>query len=438
MKMTSIDKKIHSINENKSFSLIKSSKEFLYIKQNFKSCFDFIEGKNEVILKSKNTVGILDVGNSVYRIYPKVGNILGIFSIINRVNSSNYKNIDIKGYLYLDTNITVNVESNNNTLIETLILIFLNELCKVSKIGYTKNYIDKKENINFLKGKLNLDKQIRKNILGTKFYCSYNDITFCTAENIILYKCIDKILKRYKINKNIKYKLLYYKNQISELIEFYNIENIDLSRIIYYKNRTNLHYETVISIAEVILKDKFASTLKNGNGYFCNFMVRTDLLFQQYIYILLNEVIKYKYENYYIKYQHTIDSIKNVNSNLNIVNETNFLKMKADFLIIEKSTERVKLVIDTKYIDIYSKNKLTNASYYQMISYVIGLNTGINKNTDISAILLVHGDKANSYKIPNEECNIYIMTEGINILQDEEIIKNKLEIILNQFLVKNN
>lgn len=428
------DKKIYNLSENESFSLRNSSKELSYIKKQFKTCFEFTKGRNETIVKGKNIVGVLDLGDSIYRIYPKVGDVLNIFNMINRVSKSNYKNIDEKGYLYLDPKVLVNVEESSTQLTEALILTFLNELHKVSKIGYTKNYNENIENIHFLRGKLDINKQIRKNILGTKFYCKFNELTFYTPENIILYKTIDKLLTRYKLNRAIRSRLLFYKNEISGLIDPSYIHNISIDNIVYYKNRTNLHYETIISISQMILKDRFASSLRHGKGQFCNFMIKTDLLFEQYIFILLNELINEKYKNYYLTYQHTIESIFKVDNNFNKLNNNNFLRMEADFLIVEKKTERPILVIDTKYVDIYEKNKLGNYAYYQMISYLTGLNTGKHRNRGISAILLAHGDEGNTYKVPNEECDMYIMTKGIDILKDEVEIKLQLENILNTFL----
>lgn len=430
MKSSNKSKKIYNLSENESFALRNSSKELSYIKQNFKNCFEFTKGKNETIVKGKNIVGVLDLGDSIYRIYPKVGDVLNIFNMINRVSTSNYENIDGKGYLYLDPKVLVNVEESSNQLTEALILTFLNELCKVSKIGYTKNYNKNIDNIHFLRGKLDVNKQARKNILGTKFYCKFNELTFYTPENIILYKAIDKLLTRYKVSKDIRSQLLFYRNEISGLIDSVAINNIDINRTVYCKNRTNSHYEILISISQMILKDRFASSLRHGKGQFCNFMIKTDLLFEQYIFILLNELLNEKYKDYYLKYQYTINSITKVSNESN----NGFLKMDVDFLILEKNTERPIVVIDTKYVDIYDKNKLSNYAYFQMISYLTGLNTGLHMNKGISAILLAHGDEGNTYRIPNEQCDMYVMTKGIDILQDEINIKEDLNKILYEIL----
>lgn len=428
---------IYNLKENQSFSIRNSSKELQYIKLNFKNCFDFIEGENETIVKGKNIVGVLNLGSRIYRIYPKVGDILNIFGMINKVSMSSHKNINVKGYLYLDPKIIVNVEENNGYLLDILILIFLNEIYKVSKLGYTKTYNTNIENINFLRGKFDINKQIRKNILGIKFYCKFNNLTFYTAENIILLKTIDKLLGQCKIDKELRSKLLLYKNELKQLFDIDLIRNINVNDLKYIKNRTNAHYETLISISNIILNDKFASSLKDGNSQFCNFIIKTDLLFEQYIFVLLDEIIKSKYKNYYLKYQYTIDSIKKVDDNLNIISNNEFLNMYSDILILEKNLDKPILVIDTKYMDIFHKNKLSNYAYYQMISYLTGLNTGEHINTGISAILLAHGDYGNTYKIPNEKCSMYILTKGINILEDEFSIKNKLEEILSQFLDEN-
>ena len=69
-----------------------------------------------------------------------------------------------------------------------------------------------------------------------------------------------------------------------------------------------------------------------------------------------------------------------------------------------------------------------------MISYLTGLNTGLHMNKGISAILLAHGDEGNTYRIPNEQCDMYVMTKGIDILQDEINIKEDLNKILYEIL----
>ena len=81
------DKQVVFIKENESFSLRNSSKELKYIRDKFNNCFTFIKGKDETILTCKNVVGVLELGNTIYRIYPKVGELLNIFNMINKIAS---------------------------------------------------------------------------------------------------------------------------------------------------------------------------------------------------------------------------------------------------------------------------------------------------------------------------------------------------------------
>ena len=172
------DKQVVFIKENESFSLRNSSKELKYIRDKFNNCFTFIKGKDETILTCKNVVGVLELGNTIYRIYPKVGELLNIFNMINKIASSSHRKINSKGYLCFDPKVIIDVEDENKELIDVLILIFLKELDKVKRKGYTKCYIKKEDNIYFLRGKLSISKQIKKNYLGNKFFCKYNDLVY--------------------------------------------------------------------------------------------------------------------------------------------------------------------------------------------------------------------------------------------------------------------
>ena len=424
-------KQIIYIKENESFSLSKSSKELKYIKKNFNNCFTFTTGKKETILTAKNIVGILDVGNTVYRIYPKVGDMLNIFRMINKVQSSTHPQISSTGYLTIDSRVNIDVEGDNKQLVEVILLAFLKELDKVKKRGYTKCYLNKEDNIVFLRGKLNISKQIKKNYLGNKFYCKYNELLYYTPENIITFLTLEKIIKRYKISKDLRGKLLKYLNEFKQLLQVDGIKELDIQTTKYLKNRNNAHYQNLVSIAMLILNNNFASSVRDGKSKFCNFMIKIDLLFEQYIFVLLDEILNSKYTEYYAQYQYTIKNIVKIDNQYQPINNL-FLKMDADIVLFERETNKPILVIDTKYIDIYKKNKLNNYAYYQMISYLMGLSNG--ESTNLSAILLAHGNSGNSYKIPYVESNMYILTKGINILEDENNLKNELTSIIEPFL----
>lgn len=144
-------------------------------------------------------------------------------------------------------------------------------------------------------------------------------------------------------------------------------------------------------------------------------------------------MVEEKYHNYELHYQYTVESIRKVDRNfLELVN--GYLTMQPD-IIINKNSRKPVLVIDTKYIDIFNKNKLENYAYYQMISYLTGLSTRLDKEDSLSAILLSHGTLGHSYKIPSIVKTMYVFTEGINILSEESELKEQLKALLDKSLV---
>lgn len=412
--------------ENQSIILNNGNSFVKYIKRNFPTALNIKDINNNTIITCNNCMGIIKKDNNEYRFYSKASDFLEVFRMLEKITFSNYKFKVDKTFLYFDPKEKIKVE-NGRYILNLLIDIFIREVNKIKNIGLSKNYTKTNANLNYLKGRLDFTKHITKNIVPVKFYCTYNQMTYLTDENIILYVALEKISNSKYVTSIQKSKIITLKN------EFLNsLNNIDYrlinNKLKYKKTKLNSYYEIAISIAEMIMKGSLYSSLKEGDNIFCNFIVSTDTLFERYIYLLLNEIIQESYPQLSIKEQVDLNKIEKISKeNKNI----GYLAMNPDIVIYKNNIPI--LIVDTKYINLHGKTKLTNSVYYQMLSYLICMND-VNRSITPKGVLLAFGkEEANRYRLQYDmKSSFEIFTKGIDILADEESVKYQLNCIIKE------
>ena len=316
-------------------------------------------------------------------------------------------------------------------ILNQFIDIFILEIKKIRNIGLSKIYEKQCNNLRFIKGKIDFNKNIKyNNIMPIKTYCEYNEMTYRTDENIILCLALIKIVNSKRITDDQRLKIVMLKN------EFIDILNMDISRVMYNrlkykKNRLNSYYENCISIARMILEGDLFSSMKEGNNIFCNFIVSTDTLFERYIFLLLKELLEEKYQELSIEEQVHLNVIKKINKENEFVGA---LQMYPDIVIYQNGIPLI--ILDTKYINLYGRNKLTNSAYYQMLSYLMCMKN-IDNHLMPKGVLLGFGkEEANKYRLQYDEKYFFdILTRGVDILAEEKTIKEQLDNIIKECIL---
>lgn len=421
--------------ENEPILLKNNTPVLSYLEKNFKKPLSFRKiGTNYTLITTRNVVGVISYKNEIYRIYSKINDFVDILRLIEKITKSDYRFKKNEQYLFFDVTHKVEVEQGNS-LMPQLIDIFINELNRVKNIGLSKAYLMHNENISYLKGRLNILKQANKNICSTKFWCKYNTLEYLTPENIIIYKTICKILKINYLTQNQRGILLKEKREFEYILKANNLQFMNPKNS-YSKTRINAHYSQLINIAQMFLQSNFYSSLNSGNSIFCNFLASTDVIFERYLFLVIKEIIDLEYSNYYVKEQVDLEVVQKFNIIGAKEEEKGFLKMIPDIVIYEKSTDDPVLVIDTKYILLEEKTKLSNNAYYQVMAYINFLYQESSIKRPINAVLLAEGGKsANHYKYSNEQGILFrIYTESVSILSEEHKIKSQLKEILNRSL----
>lgn len=416
----------NKISENKPFILSKDNFFVKYIKRNFNTALTLKNVDSYTIVTPNNCIGIIKKDKQEYRFYSKVGDVLEVFRMMEKITFSKYKFKVNKTFIYFDPREKVKIE-NGGFILNQLIDIFVIEINKIKNIGLSKKYTINNKNLYYLKGRLDLSKHISKNIVPIKFYCKYNEMTYLTDENIILYMALQKISKSTHTTSIQKSRIITLKNEFPCILNNINYSVLK-DKVKYNKTKINSHYDVAIAIAEMIIKGSLYSSLREGDNIFCNFIVSTDILFERYIFLLLNEIISEQYKEFTIKEQVDLNRIEKISKDNK---STGYLIMIPDIVIYKN--EVPVLIIDTKYINLYGKTKLTNSVYYQMLSYLICMNN-VNSEITPKGILLAFGkEEANSYKLKYDENSTFdIFTRGIDILADEKVVKNQLKLIIEE------
>ena len=98
---------------------------------------------------------------------------------------------------------TANLKASKMPLLEIFIFMFLEELAKLVQKGIKSDYVQKEENLKFLKGKLKISEQIKQNsVHKERFFVQYEEFSSDRVENRLIKTTLEYLYKKSKSNKN--------------------------------------------------------------------------------------------------------------------------------------------------------------------------------------------------------------------------------------------
>jgi len=184
---------VHNFNDLKNF-ILKNEETAQYLKPLFK------KGYGEV-LQAQNYVGVIQTKDgTTIEILPKIANLDRdddqtrkiVIKMLRTLKNSPFKNLD-----------HANLKSEKMPLLEVFISMFLLELTKLVQRGIKSDYIDREENLPFLKGKLKFADHIKRNFVHKeRFYVQYQEFLSDRIENRLIKTTLDFLYKKSKSSKN--------------------------------------------------------------------------------------------------------------------------------------------------------------------------------------------------------------------------------------------
>ena len=306
--------------------------------------------KKSDFLQAQNYVGIIQTksGDSL-EILPKIhdndngGNKEAVenskrilLRMLKTLKNHPFKNINI-----------ANLKSLNLPLLEVFISMFLDEVSKLIKIGIKSDYVELEDNLKFLKGKLKISKQIRKNIVHKeRFYVCYQEFSIDRAENRLIKSTLEFLYRRSKSSKNQRFirEYLFIFEEISSSSDI----NADFNRL--KLNRQTKHYEQVLLWSKIFLQNKSFSPYRGSDVAFA-LLFDMNRLFESYV----GNFIKKKLPDAILQHRGKY-----------LTDKPRGFALKPDIFLRYKNQN---YIADTKWKIVKSRNDISQADLYQLYAY---------------------------------------------------------------------
>jgi len=270
-------------------------------------------------------------------------------------------------------------EKSHNKYLLLYYKAFIERLKSVLSQGVYREYIDKEDNLNFLKEQLLIPSHVRLNYFNkSKVYCGFSELSEDNIINQTINYTIQLILKKVTtffpvLISDIKYiqNRYFSENVLNKHINLSDIENIKF-------NKRNEFYKEIIEYCKNIIRNLGSSFSENEESNYTAFYLDMNELFEKYVGKKLQQsILKIEHPDIVEvlnKAEIVLGDYYKVdlqNSNHFVDLNTNIFRIKPDIVI--RNETNTLMVADTKYkrlIADRSKNyNISSNDIYQILTY---------------------------------------------------------------------
>ena len=249
----------------------------------------------------------------------------------------------LKNFPFKSSNLA-SLKTQNLPLLEIFISMFLCELEALVKKGIKSDYVALEENLNFLKGKLNINEQIKRNSIHKEwFYVGYSEFLSDIKINRIIKSTLKFLYKKSNFNKN--------QQKIREfLFMFDEVSTCDDYKNFFEKliiNRQVKHYEQTLLWCKIFLLGN-SFTPHKGDDLAFALLFDMNALFESYV----GNFIKKSFPGTILQH-----------SEKHLVEDPKSFKLRPDIFL------KGKFIADTKWKIISSRDGISQADLYQLYAY---------------------------------------------------------------------
>ena len=319
--------------------VLKNNEQTLFLKPSYKN------GLGET-LQAQNYVGVIQTQDgTTIEILPKIKNLDAddskkiLIKMLKTLKKSPFKNFN-----------TAHLKSSKMPLLEIFITMFLEELSKLIQKGIKSDYITKEENLKFLKGKLQINQQIKMNYIHKeRFYVEFQEFLSNRVENKLIKTTLEFLYKKSKSNKN-QQRIREFLFVFDEIEISHNIKS-DFSKV--KSNRQMKDYEQILLWCRTFLLENSFSPYKGSDIAFA-LLFDMNLLFESYV-------------GHYLKKKGLNVSLQDKGKYL--VEEPNKFALRPDIVINKVDEEDELLIADTKWKIIKDEKDISQQDMYQLYAY---------------------------------------------------------------------
>ena len=437
-----MEEKIFTFREFQKITYNKNKKIFFKLKKyikdnNLEDNYEFFKITKDVIVP-QNFVGTILLDDIQIEILPKIP------LVENNIEAEKIRFLEILQSIdYFKEKIFSNskIEIIDTSILELFIHLFIEEVEKIIKKGLIYKYVDKNENLNVFKGKLDINSHIKYNFSHKeRFFMKFDEFSVNSLENIIIKLTIQK-LKKVSINPKNKENL----NKIGHYFENVSILENSIENLKYLTfDRMNDYYKNAIQWAKIFLNNQSSSIFSTNNGEIPSILFPMETIFENYIANKLVNIIQEKsYNQLAIKVQDNSCSIFSSISLNNVKIDNNILRIRPDIVIKNKDAKEI-FILDTKWKilnKLDDKFKISTEDVYQMLAYVKTYSDK-NKNKYIckKAYLIYPATNMNQSTFFTKDDKLIFNTDDFELniqfvdLSSEEGTEKSLINILNNFM----
>ena len=249
----------------------------------------------------------------------------------------------LKNFPFKSSNLA-SLKTQNLPLLEIFISMFLCELEALVKKGIKSDYMALEENINFLKGKLNINEQIKRNsIHKERFYVGYSEFLSDIKINRIIKTTLKFLYKKLNSNKN-QQKIRELLFIFDEVLECEDYKNFFAKLVI---NRQVKHYEQTLLWCKIFLLGN-SFTPHKGDDLGFALLFDMNALFESYV----GNFIKKSFPGTILQH-----------SEKHLIEEPKSFKLRPDIFL------KGKFIADTKWKIVSSRDDISQADLYQLYAY---------------------------------------------------------------------
>ena len=292
-------------------------------------------------IQARNYVGVLQTKNGLtIEILPKIA---------DKTDTDKSKAVFIKmlrtlkNFPFKSSNLA-SLKTQNLPLLEIFISMFLCELEALVKKGIKSDYVALEENLNFLKGKLNINEQIKRNsIHKERFYVGYSEFLSDIKINRIIKTTLKFLYKKSNFSKNQQKirELLFIFDEISECEDYKNF----FAKLVI--NRQVKHYEQTLLWCKIFLLGN-SFTPHKGDDLAFALLFDMNALFESYV----GDFIKKSFPSTILQH-----------SEKHLVEYPKSFKLRPDIFL------EGKFIADTKWKIVSSRDDISQADLYQLYAY---------------------------------------------------------------------
>jgi 5-methylcytosine-specific restriction enzyme subunit McrC len=310
-------------------------------------------------IKASQYVGVIKVGRYTVTVLPKIfsgddeeaikGATRNLLYMLQYTKKLKIKEVDI-----------ARLKKVPDDFFEILIYLFAKNFLDIAKLGLSKRYEPRHENIRRVKGKILFGEDAKRNYADrSRTYCRYYEFTEDTLLNhAIKYTTI--ILKLVSRNPDNQ-RLLGEAALLLENVEFRHVSPSELRKVTF--SRLNERYKPIFELCKLFIEN---SSIQLSTEKVESFSLLFDMnkLFEEFI----GEFLR--------KHKDDIFEGKPVQISLQkgkYLCEKNYFLVKPDIYIVIDVGEE-KIILDTKYKELSMEDRkfgISSSDMYQMLTYGI-------------------------------------------------------------------